>query len=143
MSKRKNRKKKSAPNIPQSTLERARRQVDGILDETPAEEAAPVAEKKAEPAKAPEKPASSPKVSEKRASRRRSGGTISEAQLDRSKKRGEVDGSLVAYMLQHPNKEVTNEDLKQDYGFVLRDLRNMGVLAALLMVLLVGLAQFI
>ena len=142
MSKRKSR-KKSKPNIPQATLERARQQAGGTdaPEEQPEQKAAaaPVkAEKTAEAA--PEKKAPATTEAKSR-SRRRS--TVSEAQLERSKKRGEVDAEFTAYMLANPNKEVTGDDLKADYGFVLRDLRNMGVLAAALMVLLVILAQFI
>ena len=36
-----------------------------------------------------------------------------------------------------PTKVVTEDDLRADYGFVIRDLRNMGILAAALFVALI------
>ncbi|MDK3158968.1 hypothetical protein QPK87_20660 [Kamptonema cortianum] len=46
----------------------------------------------------------------------------------------------VAYLLEHPTKTVTEEELHQAYGHVVRDLRNMAVLAAALVVFLIVLA---
>ncbi len=46
-------------------------------------------------------------------------------------------------MLANPSVEVTEEQLREEYSFVLSDLRNMGILAAALFVVLVLLAQFL
>ena len=54
-----------------------------------------------------------------------------------------LDSEAMEEMLANPTKFVTEEELRGEYNYVLLDLRNMGMLAAALMVLLVGLAQFI
>ena len=46
-------------------------------------------------------------------------------------------------MLANPTKFVTEEELREDYRHVITDLRNMGMLAAVLMIALVALAQLI
>ena len=43
----------------------------------------------------------------------------------------------MAELLANPTKVVTEEDLRADYGFVIKDLRNMGVLAAGLFIALI------
>ena len=78
------------------------------------------------------------------ASRRRTQRQVTPEQLARAKRKGEeLDQEQIAYLLSHPTKQVGNDELRAEYGFVLRDLRNMGLLAALLFVLLVALAQFL
>lgn len=52
-----------------------------------------------------------------------------------------IDPALVAQLLANPTKEVSEEQLRQEYSYVQADLRNMGLLAAGLVVLLVVLAQ--
>ena len=59
------------------------------------------------------------------------------AQLERRKDAGALDGEYVAELLANPTKMVTEDDLRADYGFVIRDLRNMGILAAGLFIALV------
>lgn len=44
--------------------------------------------------------------------------------------------------LAYPTKFVSEAELRSDYAYVLRDLRNMGLLAVALFVVLVGLAVF-
>lgn len=46
----------------------------------------------------------------------------------------------VAELLHNPTKEVSTEELKRDYAYVIRDLRGMAILAAALIVVLIGLA---
>lgn len=75
-----------------------------------------------------------------RAARRRK---LSPVQLERSRKRGELDGDTIRDMLENPTVTVSEKQLREEYQHVLVDLRNMGILAAALMVLLVVLAQFI
>lgn len=129
MARRKNRKKNSQPNIPKATLDRARRQAG--VEDTPEEES-------------PAESASGAKSEqpERKTARRRSS-SVSPAQLDRAKKRGELEPDFVEDMLANPTKFVTEEELHEEYGFVLTDLRNMGILAAILLVVLVLLAQFL
>ncbi len=50
---------------------------------------------------------------------------------------------VVADILAHPTKIVTEDELRAQYGFVIADLRNMGLLALGLMVALVVLAQIL
>lgn len=142
MSKRRSR--SSAPNLPQETLERARRQaaIDrGELppDEPPAEEepAPPVAKpasaavESAAPrsrAAAPRRPASG--------ARRVSGATT---HAHRSKS-NELTPEMVAEMLAHPTIQVSEEDLHKQYAYVINDVRSMFALAGGLIVLLIVLS---
>ena len=48
---------------------------------------------------------------------------------------------MIADILAHPTKQVSEEELRQEYSYVLSDLRNMGLLALSLIVLLIILAQ--
>lgn len=59
------------------------------------------------------------------------------AQLERRKDEGALDAEFVAERLANPTKVVTEEDLRADYGFVIKDLRNMGLLAAALFIALI------
>jgi hypothetical protein len=145
MSKRKNR-SASRPNLPKATLERARRQAAGEeLDEAesveevigePEEEAAP------EPAKAEATGSRRfERVSERRAGSTRRRGTP--RAYSQRRKSDVMDNEAIQEVLRHPTKHVSEEQLHEEYGHVVRDIRNMGVLAIGLMVLLVTLAQFI
>ena len=46
-------------------------------------------------------------------------------------------------MLANPTKFVTEDELRGQYNYVLADLRNMGILAAALLVALIVIAQFV
>lgn len=113
MAKRRRRK----PNISQTVLDQARQGVaeTGAVDTRPEQDAP------ADAAKAPPR-------------RRRA---LQAAQLERRKDAGTLDGEYVAELLANPTKVVTEDDLRADYGFVIRDLRNMGILAAGLFIALV------
>lgn len=138
--------KKASPNLPQQTLDRARRQAAGeeVVGEEPAP---PKPEKKAESKPKAEQTAPAPTKSreerrqgrENRPARRQ----VQSAQYSQRKDRNTMDPSQVQFALTHPTINVTEEQLHEEYGFVLADLRNMGLLAAVLMVVLVLLAQFI
>jgi len=130
MSKRR-RKKSNKPNIPQATLERAREQAGLPPEDEPESD---TAADEVTASAAPPKPAASPKRRNRR---------ISDAQLEKAKQKGDMDQAMVADLLMNPTKDVTEEELHQDYAYVLQDLRNMGVLAAALLVLLVVLAQLL
>lgn len=49
--------------------------------------------------------------------------------------------STTANLLDHPTKTVTTAQLREEYGFVVADLRNMGLLAGGLIVFVIILAQ--
>lgn len=118
MAKRRRRK----PNISKTVLEQARQ---GVVDEGGVE-----AVKARRPAAAP---ATDPPP--KQPPRRRR--ALQSAQLERRKDEGALDADFVAELLANPTKTVTEDDLRADYGFVLKDLRNMGILAACLFIALI------
>jgi len=112
--------RRKKPNISQTVLDQARQGVAG----SSASEAAPQQD-------APPSTAAAAKAPPRR---RRS---LQSAQLERRKDAGTLDGEYVAELLANPTKVVTEDDLRADYGFVIRDLRNMGILAAVLFIALV------
>ncbi len=114
MAKRRRRK----PNISQAALDQARQ---GAPTPAPRADASP-----ATPAPTPAQP---PRPRRRRA--------LQSAQLERRKDQGALDADYVAELLSNPTKIVSEDDLRADYGFVIRDLRNMGILAAALFVALI------
>lgn len=131
MSKRKNR--TSSPNIPQAALDRAREQLVGE------QETAPV--KSAETAPTPKPQTAAPSPTSAIRSRRQAASGGAQARRTRAVER--TDMSIVRERLDHPTRIVTEAELRQEYGYVLQDLRSMGILAAVLAVVLVLIAQFI
>lgn len=121
MAKRRRRK----PNISQSVLEQARQ---GVVDEGRAD--APSARETDSPAAD-----RSPTAAAKPPPRRRR--ALQAAQLERRKGEGALEGEYIAELLANPTKVVTEDDLRADYGFVIKDLRNMGILAAGLFIALI------
>ncbi len=120
------RKKKSdnSPNIPQDVLDRARAEVaagggDDIAETS--EEARRKAERRAERAA-------------RRAARRQR-----QSSREAPPKPDELGAAAVAEMLANPTTEVNPEELKVQYSYVLADLRNMGILAAVLFLVLIAL----
>ena len=109
--------RRKKPNISQTVLDQARQ---GVA-ESSAPDAAPEQDAPSSATKAPPR-------------RRRA---LQSAQLERRKDAGTLDGEYVAELLANPTKVVTEDDLRADYGFVIRDLRNMGILAAGLFIALV------
>ena len=139
-SNRRNKNKNASPNLPQETLDRARRQLAGEdVDNNEQDDTAEVK------ASSEDKVARSKRRSERRSSRRKSGSSATVQQFGQRSKRKKdgLDNEAMEELLANPTKFVTEEELREEYNFVLLDLRNMGMLAAVLMVLLVGLAQFI
>lgn len=121
----KRRRKNNKPNLPDEVLARARKnagieELDAPVEEAgKGEEAASVTE---------------------RAGRRRKMTTV---QLERSRKRGTMSNEIIEEALHNPTNIVTEEELREDYQHVIFDLRNMGVLAAILIVVMLGLAYII
>ena len=153
MSKRKNR-SASSPNLPQEALERARRQIAeerGDLAE-PAPTPEPKVEEKPKPAvqarpasMAPYRPVTETRstritpttVSAGRVSKRRANEPGQGKRRDDSEP---FDMKLVRYMLLHPTKTVSREELTEQYHYVIRDLRQIAMLSAGLIIALVALA---
>ncbi len=129
MSKRKNR--NQSPNIPQSTLDRARQQL-GVTPAAPEEavEAAPKVQPK-EPARAVEKAALPARPTPRPRSTRPSSTSRS------PRKEEKHDISYIRNRLANPTRIVTEAELKKEYSYVVNDLRSMGILAAVLIAALV------
>jgi hypothetical protein len=121
------RRKKSGNALPADTLERARKNA-GLEADNEKELAEAEAALQAE--------ATQMSVNERSARRKKS----APAQLERSRQRGELTAEMIEDALANPSIEVSEESLRQDYSHVLIDLRNMGVLAALLIAVILGLS---
>ncbi|RMG80931.1 MAG: hypothetical protein D6712_17245 [Chloroflexi bacterium] len=128
MARRKSRKK--SPNIPQDVLEQARQENGDVAEDENAQSEETATENEAV-------------VAVERRSRRRrrrssqpSAARKAERDL-RRKKKGELSQEQIAYLLSHPTKEVDENELRDQYGYVVKDLRNMGLLAAALIVVLI------
>lgn len=154
MSKRKNRDR--APNIPQETLERARQQAE-IAENVEQQNS-----KKSDiaPSEAAARVQETLRVSEtsglsreqRRAAqgvnpaRRRpaSSGLPDAAPRPRRKRNAdELTVAEIEELLANPTKTVTEAELHAHYGYVLKDLRNMGILAAASFIFLIVLAQIL
>ena len=123
--------RRKKPNISKSVLEQAR--------QTATDEGSPASDTSATaPESAPSSLAAASAESPRRQRRRRR--DLQSVQLERRKDEGALDAEYVADLLANPSKEVSEEDLRADYGFVIKDLRNMGILAAGLFVALVVIA---
>ncbi len=121
----KRRRKSNKPNLPEDVLARARKNA-GIEEPESPEETNDESNDGSD----------SESVTE-RAARRRKLNTV---QLERSRKRGTMSNEMISDVLNNPTKIVSEEELRDEYQHVLLDLRNMGVLAAILIVVLLGLA---
>ena len=141
MAKRRNKSNRNTtPNLPESTLERARQQISGELEEGEGEVQA---KGKSAPATSSADVAREARRSRRQAARRQVNSNVAAGQYSNRTKADNMSGEYIAELLANPTKFVTEEQLHEEYGFVLADLRSMGILAAALMVLLVMLAQFI
>lgn len=128
MAKRRNR--NTSPNIPAETLARARRQAAGLDPDAPD----PI-EAEVESAPLTEAPAAVP-LAGAGASRRR---IRERKQLAYE----EMTSEEIAERLSNPTRTVSEEELHAQYGYVLADLRSMGLLSALLFVALILIAGVI
>lgn len=134
-------KKNSKPNLPQDVVERARQQAAEGKPST------------AKPSAA--KSSTTASRSDERAKRRQSGSSSSSAasrrrvtdeplQFSKDKRRRPVDERDTAYIaerLANPTVIVTEDQLRAEYGHVLRDIRSMFLLAMGLFAALIILAQ--
>ncbi len=127
--------RRKKPNISKAVLEQARQTAAG--EETAASAAADTAKAAAANDSAPASQSAATAGSPRRQRRRRD---LQSVQLERRKGEGTLDAEYVADLLANPTKEVSEEELRADYGFVIKDLRNMGILAAGLFVALVLIA---
>jgi hypothetical protein len=145
MSKRRSR--KSTPNIPQDILERARQQI-AQQEAASAETGESVDEASEEVSMVASKPVTSAAEvnraeraqPERPRPRRREG--MQPARLG-EKKIDPDNPETVRQLLANPTKIVTEDELRKEYGYVLSDLKSMGLLAAGLVVALVIIAQLL
>lgn len=141
MSKRKNR--TSSPNIPQSTLDRARQQISGdapIVPAAPVEEAA--VEATVESVTLTNPPPRIATVRSSTSNRVRSNRRTQPAQARGGRKEA-MGTDVVRNRLLHPTRVVTENQLRQEYGFVMRDLRMIGFISIAMIVLMVVVAQIL
>ena len=125
MAKRRRRK----PNISKAALEQARQAVGDSETESRSTADAPPKQERP-PAAAVPKP-------------RRRRRDLQNVQLNKGQSEGQLDAEYVAELLANPTKVVTEEDLRTDYSFVISDLRNMGMLAAVLFAALVAISLLV
>ena len=135
MSKRRSRKSSSA-DLPAETLARARREA-GLepkpVEEVPVEDDLEIVEEEIDE---PVMVVAAPRRAE------------SKPPVQRRKRRREVDVSElsqaeIAERLANPTRKVSEEELRQQYTYVIADLRSMGLLAAGLFAFLIVIAQFL
>lgn len=141
MAKRKKRthphKSRPRPNIPESTLNKAREgnEHEGAVPPEIAEEIENMDEEQLRMMVAAQR---LEQMREERYQKREQ-----RAKSSRSTRRKrddvEVTPEMVAEQLAHPTKTVTSDELRNQYNYVLNDLRNMGLLAAALFLALIGL----
>ena len=150
----KRRRKSTTPNLPMETLERARLQAQQAREEAGLDDADDGEEEETDeaPASASLIPAARASVEnrqrrderdQRRRSRRTNIASASGRQsepMQFSKRKSGPDSGYVANMLLHPTQIVTEAQLREEYGYVLADLRSMFLLAAGLLVVLVALA---
>ncbi len=122
--------RRKKPNISTAVLEQARQTATG--EEPAASDADATAQETA-----PASVVAGPVTAEAPRRQRRRRRDLQAVHLERRKDEGTLDAEYVSDLLANPTKEVTEEELRADYGFVIKDLRNMGILAAALFVALV------
>ncbi len=127
MSKRRSRKAVNQPNLPAETLARARREAGLEVEEEPA------AVEEAEPEVVLQVTRSAESLPAAKRKRRK------EKTLDPS----QMTQAEISEVLENPTKTVTEEDLREQYTYVLADLRSMGLLAAALFALMILAAQLL
>lgn len=148
MSKRKNRNK--APNLPEETLRRARQEAG--LEEAPPDDAdADMIDDTVDAAEPPAREQVAPPVAVPAPSRRRARSADSAASTTSRRPRRrvkdkdfeEMTAAEVAHLLENPTRIVTEDELRAQYAYVIRDLRSMAILAAILFVGMIVVASIL
>lgn len=142
------RRKTSKPNLPADTLARARAQADNE-ESTPAPNAdlpeATTAEPTADQLIVVEAaaPIMAQRPARPRPNRASTTKRLQQAQADRQKKKAALEPEMIKEMLLNPTRFPTAQELARDYAFVVKDLRNMFVLAVALVVFLAVIATLL
>ena len=136
MSKRKNR--NQAVTIPQSTLDRTRDELSAAAANEPEEGDEPVDDTPVVQFREP------PRVTVERRPRPTRGTGVRPASNARSSRKDEKhDINYIRNRLANPTRIVTEAQLKAEYGYVISDLRSMGILAAILIAALVVIERIV
>ncbi len=141
MSKRKSR-KNSKPNLPEETLERARQEA-GLAPKPQREEVEPEVDEEVEDVEVAAPAVSIPRSEIPRRRDLPAQPVKRKAKPRRQMTYEEMSPEDVAYALEHPTKVVTEEALREQYGYVLADLRSMAILAAILFIALIVIAAVV
>lgn len=152
MAKRKNR--KSTPNVPEASLERARQEASSSQPETtpPVETEAVDSDTKqlfveiSEPVEefvAPERPILPERETEARRPRPPRSANAVRAAARNKRPDEKNDIAYIRNRLANPTRTVTTEDMHQQYGYVVKDLRRLALEAGALIVLLIIAARVI
>lgn len=124
--------RKVTPNLPADTLARARSQAtSGVAT---ADASLPEATT-AEPTSDVITTAPTTRTTTRATSKR-----IQDAQFERSRKKGDLDNVLLKDRLMNPTMFPTPQDLRRDYFFVVKDLRNMLIVSVGLIAMLILIA---
>lgn len=115
------RKERGGQRLNRELLDRARQQAQAIENESEAEA-------EVEEAAAPAQTSTQPSSATPRAPRRSTSARL-RARNEEARKKS-LTAEDIAHLLSNPTKIVTEAELHAQYGFVLRDLRSMGLLAA-------------
>ncbi len=84
-----------------------------------------------------------PDASGSSATRRRPAESIQYSKDKRRRAPEALDLDEIAELLANPTRMVTDEQMRQEYGHVLRDIRSMALLAAVLFIVMLVIASFI
>ncbi len=126
MAKRRRRKSQNQPNLPEATLARARREAGLIEDDEPVAEAATPEPEQATPV--PARQENLPPVQKRRR---------------REVTPEDLTHEEIVERLANPTRVVSEDQLREQYTYVMADLRGMGMLAGLLFVIMIVVANFL
>jgi hypothetical protein len=126
MSKRRKRKNQSQPDLPEATLARARREAGLIEDDPHGDEVV-----------------AAPEMSKREPTRQESLPPAQKRKRRRGVEPEELTYDDIVERLANPTRFVTEEQLREQYTYVLADLRSMGLLAGLLMIIMMVVARFL
>jgi hypothetical protein len=121
--------KKKSTNQPVVAEEPARPEEQFRLDESATAPPSPERKRAANP------------YSTRSARERRATRSARQGSSRREREHEELSQDVIAELLEHPTKTVTEAELREAYAYVIHDLRSMAILAAALVVALIALAQ--
>lgn len=139
MAKGKKKKKNTTPNIPKQTLERVE-QLESDDDDIVTEDTG--TDMDADSVSL-EEAAKVQKEAERHAERAKRKVLRRKVKTAGGEKKHELSSTDVAELLANPTREVSEDELRTQYSYVLKDLRSMGILAVVLLIVLLALGFFV